>query len=316
MRRTARVDPRRLEAIARRRFQDPWRNAQAPQSIPIPCLPTSTSWRSQADRRGALEPRFLPWRCFRALADDASSPRWIRERLRRVGRPRPGAILFPAWLFVRRRSWRAPQKPAKPKSEPERSSCYVRGTNQPTCAYRFSFWINPIGALTPRQLHHSIIQTAIDKKTIPAVPHGRKKWNKWHQMIRSFFPSPVEGWGCRRLQKTTAGDRVSVASRQRRQPGNARVPGTKAFRKQGRSGNEGVGEHVRTRFHGGPWGPVKLRTMRSAPNEENLFLLPEGLSRSELLETTIQPFDLMSRRHPLSSTRAFRLKSASRSRSS
>jgi hypothetical protein len=23
----------------------------------------------------------------------------------------------------------------------------VRGTKQPTCAYRFSFWINPIGAL-------------------------------------------------------------------------------------------------------------------------------------------------------------------------
>src|ERR1700722_5412008 len=86
-------------------------------------------------------------------------------------------------------------------------------------------------------------------------------------------PRPVE---------TTAGDKVSTAGRQRRQPkgtivpGDGGVPGTRAFRERERSGNEGVGEHVRTRFHGGPWGPVKLRTMRSAPNEENLFLLQEG----------------------------------------
>jgi hypothetical protein len=53
---------------------------------------------------------------------------------------------------------------------------------------------------------------------------------------------------------------------------------------------------------------VKLRILRSAPNEENLFLLPDRFSKSELFETTIQPFDLMSRRHPLSSTRAIRFK--------
>jgi hypothetical protein len=44
--------------------------------------------------------------------------------------------------------------------------------------------------------------------------------------------------------------------------------------------NEGVGEHVRTRLHrsSGNWalGPVKLRTaVGIAPNEENLFLLPD-----------------------------------------
>lgn len=49
--------------------------------------------------------------------------------------------------------------------------------------------------------------------------------------------------------------------------------------------NEGVGEHVRTRFHLGldttraSIPPVKLRIMRSAPNEENLFLLPDRFSR-------------------------------------
>jgi hypothetical protein len=53
--------------------------------------------------------------------------------------------------------------------------------------------------------------------------------------------------------------------------------------------NEGVGEHVRTRFHLGlkttralrP--PVKLRIMRSAPNEENLFLLPDRFSKERTL---------------------------------
>ena len=41
-------------------------------------------------------------------------------------------------------------------------------------------------------------------------------------------------------------------------------------------GNEGVGEHVRTRFHAGLWAPVKLRIVKdTAPNEENLFLLPD-----------------------------------------
>lgn len=53
--------------------------------------------------------------------------------------------------------------------------------------------------------------------------------------------------------------------------------------------NEGVGEHVRTRFHPGlktnralrP--PVKLRIIGSAPNEENLFLLPDRFSKERAL---------------------------------
>ena len=53
--------------------------------------------------------------------------------------------------------------------------------------------------------------------------------------------------------------------------------------------NEGVGEHVRIRFHLGlkttralrP--PAKLRIMRSAPNEENLFLLPDRFSKERTL---------------------------------
>jgi hypothetical protein len=44
-------------------------------------------------------------------------------------------------------------------------------------------------------------------------------------------------------------------------------------------GNEGVGEHVRTRFHLGGGLPVKLRMLGSAPNEENLFLLPDRISK-------------------------------------
>jgi hypothetical protein len=61
--------------------------------------------------------------------------------------------------------------------------------------------------------------------------------------------------------------------------------------------------------------PAKLRSKDSAPNEENLFLLPDRFWKSELSRKSIQPFDLMSRRHPLSSTRATRFRFASRSRS-
>jgi hypothetical protein len=86
------------------------------------------------------------------------------------------------------------------------------------------------------------------------------------------------------------------------------------------AGNEGVGEHVRTRFHFEPSNPigvlepVKLRTSGiRTERRKNLFLLPDRLSRkANSFEITIQPFDLMSRRHPLSSTRANLSKSAFR----
>ncbi len=76
---------------------------------------------------------------------------------------------------------------------------------------------------------------------------------------------------------------------------------------RGRSwGNEGVGEHVRTRFHAGLLAPLKLRVVRiPAPNEEKLVssagpVLKERASfERTLFRNTIQPFDLMSRRHPL-----------------
>jgi hypothetical protein len=48
----------------------------------------------------------------------------------------------------------------------------------------------------------------------------------------------------------------------------------------------------------------EIADQKSAPNEENLFLLRDRFLKSELFKNTIQPFDLMSRRHPLSSTRA------------
>lgn len=65
-----------------------------------------------------------------------------------------------------------------------------------------------------------------------------------------------------------------------------------------RQENEGVGEHVRTRFHVSPKAACEIAELlrRSAPNEENLFLLPDRESDGPTV-------DLMSRRHPLSSTR-------------
>ena len=50
---------------------------------------------------------------------------------------------------------------------------------------------------------------------------------------------------------------------------------------------------------------VKLQSRKTgaAPNEENLFLLPDRTLTSELVKADDPTVDLMSRRHPLSSTR-------------
>jgi hypothetical protein len=70
------------------------------------------------------------------------------------------------------------------------------------------------------------------------------------------------------------------------------------------AGNEGVGEHVRTRFHLGLKiaGEIADRKIRT----ERRKLISSAGPVFELIERSIQPFDLMSRRHPLSSTRAVR----------
>jgi hypothetical protein len=59
--------------------------------------------------------------------------------------------------------------------------------------------------------------------------------------------------------------------------------------------------------------PVKLRTRDPHRTKKTGFFCRTGFRKSELFERTIQPFDLMSRRHPLSSTRAAGLETASRS---
>ena len=73
--------------------------------------------------------------------------------------------------------------------------------------------------------------------------------------------------------------------------------------------NEGVGEHVRTKSQpaksAGEIADLWIRT-----DEENFFLLPDRFSPERALsKMTVQPFGLMSRRHPLSSTRAAGLNS-------
>jgi|GEM_PF-3575822 len=75
--------------------------------------------------------------------------------------------------------------------------------------------------------------------------------------------------------------------------------------------DKGVGEHVRTRFHSGLLAPVKLRIVKDTRTERRkaCFFCRTGFERAAsfertLFRNTIQPFDLMSRRHPLSSTRA------------
>jgi hypothetical protein len=67
------------------------------------------------------------------------------------------------------------------------------------------------------------------------------------------------------------------------------------------------------------FGPVKLRVVKDTRTERRKPVSSAGPVLKErasfertLFRNTIQPFDLMSRRHPLSSTRAFRLSSGAR----
>jgi hypothetical protein len=99
---------------------------------------------------------------------------------------------------------------------------------------------------------------------------------------------------------------------------DARAVGTlrrrRAFRELGHSGNRSVpGTRALTRASANTSGPdfmpgffpMKLRDVRiPAPNEETCFFCRTGFEGAKLLErtlfrNTIQPFDLMSRRHPL-----------------
>jgi hypothetical protein len=62
--------------------------------------------------------------------------------------------------------------------------------------------------------------------------------------------------------------------------------GKSKHRRQWRgNGNEGVGEHVRTRFHLGLLGPVKLRSSQGDPHrtKKNLFLLPDRFLKERAL---------------------------------
>jgi hypothetical protein len=80
--------------------------------------------------------------------------------------------------------------------------------------------------------------------------------------------------------------------------------------------NEGVGEHVRTKSQPAK-SAAETADLWIRTDEENFFLLPSRFSPERtLLKITVRPFDLMSRRHPLSSTRAAGLEVASRSKPS
>jgi hypothetical protein len=88
------------------------------------------------------------------------------------------------------------------------------------------------------------------------------------------------------------------------------IPGKSSAGRDWRgTGNEGVGEHVRTRFHlrlasrlGLEAGEIADRKDPHRTKKTCFFCRTDFRSERTLFENAIQPFDLMSRRHPLSST--------------
>ena len=71
-----------------------------------------------------------------------------------------------------------------------------------------------------------------------------------------------------------------------------------------------------SRWAGRPGEIAELEEIRTERRKPVSSAGPVSDRAPELFESSIQPFDLMSRRHPLSSTRAAYLKSASRSKPS
>src|SRR4051812_49258382 len=75
---------------------------------------------------------------------------------------------------------------------------------------------------------------------------------------------------------------------------SARAPRARQFGTGAVPGNEGVGEHVRTRFHLRTSRPGEIAKLRRDPHrtKKTRFFCRTGFWRSELLRNTIQPFDL------------------------
>jgi hypothetical protein len=97
---------------------------------------------------------------------------------------------------------------------------------------------------------------------------------------------PREAIGARRASSTRRGvlDTMQPRPARRSDAADLRDLGDRSAGRQpgGRRlalGNEGVGEHVRTRFHPGQESAGEIADLKkSAPNEENLFLLPDRFS--------------------------------------
>jgi hypothetical protein len=81
---------------------------------------------------------------------------------------------------------------------------------------------------------------------------------------------------------------------------------------KGTSASQGTRASANTSGPDFTWafGPVKLRTKIRTERRKLASSAGPVFRKSELFGSTIQPFDLMSRRHPLSSTRAAGLKFA------
>jgi hypothetical protein len=135
--------------------------------------------------------------------------------------------------------------------------------------------------------------------------------NHWSNRVPDFGPSSPA--------KAKAGDDGQLPSVAAKAVPALRCRGRSEQSLCGSLGNQSAGHHLRrlgergrrrTRqdqiSRGALRPPVKLRTTDPHRTKKTCFFCRTGFRR-ELLERTIQPFDLMSRRHPLSSTRAVRV---------
>jgi len=150
------------------------------------------------------------------------------------------------------------------------------------------------------------------RKTITISMERRwTRYPRWAARMPKTSPGRGSGWGDVKLSPLTAAfDSLAEAAGERCGTRRAR-PRTRVLTNNGVMGgwvqaaaaqawNKGVGEHVRTRFHSGKERRVKLRTRDPHRSKKTCFFCRTGFRYSaRLFESSIRPFDLMSRRHPL-----------------
>jgi len=157
------------------------------------------------------------------------------------------------------------------------------------------------GSSTPQHRDRSQMPRILDRPLEPVI--GRRAApTRWRAMTASFDRA-----ACRSPRHTPGLGATGDQDNHSEGFGGVRAPALAA-----RHGERGRRRTRQDQISLGQRLPVKLRTQDPHRTKKTCFFCRTGFVRANSFENAIQPFDLMSRRHPLSSTEPSDLQSAFR----